>query len=110
MPKILRASALTEAERQELQRRLTSTGVSVLEYKWAPIIWLSAVEGLRAADIAPRLHLSVERTRLRIREWNRRRLEALHQGRSPGRPRKGTKALGEQIGQAAAQAHPRDYG
>lgn len=110
MPKQLYAAAPTPDEKERIERRLKSTGVSVLEYKWAQIILLSAVEKLRVKVIAQRVHLSVGRTRLRIREWNRRRLAALKQGRSPGRPRKATKKLGEQVAQAAAQAHPRDYG
>ncbi len=110
MPKLLRAMAPTLAEKQELERRLKSTGISVLEFKWAQIIWLSAIEGLRVKKIAQRVHLSERRTRLRIREWNQHRFDALRQNRSPGRPRKATKKLGEQIVRAAAQAHPRDYG
>jgi regulator of protease activity HflC (stomatin/prohibitin superfamily) len=109
MPRQLYAVALTPDEKETIERRLNSTGVSVLEYKWAQIILLSAVERLPVTVIASRVHLSVERTRLRIREWNRRRLAALKQRRSPGRPRKATKQLGEQVAQAAAEAHPRDH-
>ena len=110
MPKQLYAVAPTLDEKEKIEQRLRSTGVSALEYKWAQIILLSAIERLPVKVIAPRVHLSVERTRLRIRAWNRRRLAALKQRRSPGRPRKATKQLGEQVAQAAAQAHPRDYG
>ncbi len=110
MPKLLYAEVPTPDEKEQIEQRLRSTGVSVLEYKWAQIIWLSAIERLSVKAIAQRVHLSVGRTRLRIREWNRRRLAALQQGRSPGRPRKATQALGEQIAQAASQAHPRDHG
>jgi transposase len=110
MPKLLYALAPTPDEREKIEQRLRSTGVSALEYKWAQIILLSAVEGLRAKEIAQRVCLSEGRTRLRIREWNRKRLAALKQKRSSGRPRKATKKLGEQVAQAAAQAHPRDYG
>ena len=110
MPRQLYAVAPTPEEKEKIERRLKSTGISVLEYKWAQIILLSAVERLRVKEIVPRVHLSVGRTRLRIREWNRRGLTALKQGRSSGRPRKATKKLGEQVAQAAAQAHPRDHG
>ena len=110
MPRQLYAAAPTPDEKEEIERRLSSTGVSVLEYKWAQIILLSAIERLPVTAIAPRVHLSAERTRLRIREWNRRRLAALKQRRSPGRPPKATKKLGEQLSQAAAEAHPRDHG
>ena len=110
MPRQLYAVAPSPDEKDEIERRLSSTGVSVLEYKWAQIIVLSAVERLPVTAIAPRVQLSVERTRLRVREWNRRRLAALKQRRSPGRPRKATKELGEQVAQAAAEAHPRDHG
>jgi hypothetical protein len=110
MPKLLYALAPTPDEKEKIERRLRSTGVSVLEYKWAQTILMSAVERRRVNEIAQRVHLSEGRTRLRIREWNRRRLAALKQRRSPGRPRKATKKLGEQVAQAAAQAHPRDHG
>lgn len=110
MPKILRAEPPTKDERDELERMLRSTGVSALEYKWANTIWLSAMEGMRVREIAQRVHLSEGRTRLRIRAWNRQRLAAMVQGRSPGRPRKASQRLGEQVVQAAAQAHPHDYG
>jgi transposase len=110
MPKVLYALAPTPDEKEKIEQRLKSTGVRVLEYKWAQIILLSAVEKLSVKEIAQRVYLSEGRTRLRIREWNRQRMAALKQGRSPGRPRKATKKLGEQVAQAAAQAHPRDLG
>ena len=110
MPKRLYAVVPTPEEKEQLAQRLRRTGGSVLEYKWTHIICLSALERLPVKAIAQRVHLSAGRTRLRIREWNRRRMPALQQRRSPGRTRKATKELGAEVAQAAAQAHPGDYG
>ena len=110
MPKQLLANPLTAEEQVEIKRRLVGTGVSVLEYKWARVIWHSAIDGLTPEEISDLVHLSVDRTRLRIRAWNRQRMEALNQRRSPGRPRKATRELGQALADEAAKAHPRDYG
>ena len=110
MPKLLYALVPSGEEKEQLAQLLKSTGVSVLEYKWTQIVWLSAIERLPVKAIAQRVHMSAGRTRLRIREWNRRRMQALQQRRSPGRTRKATEELGAEVAQAAAQAHPCDYG
>lgn len=110
MPKRLLASQPSQEERVELKRRLVATGMTVLEYKWARVVWHSAIDGLNAEEISSKVHLSVGRTRMRIRAWNRSRMAALNQGRSPGRPRKATRELGQALADEAAKAHPRDYG
>lgn len=110
MPKRLCADVPSEDEQVELKRRLASTGVTVLEYKWALVIWQSAMDGLSVKEISDRVHLSEGRTRRRIRAWNRDRMAALNQRKPPGRPRKATRELGQALADEAAKAHPRDYG
>lgn len=73
------------------------TATDIYQYKWAKAIFLSADEGLSPPQIAQRVDLSGKKVRERIKAWNGRGLDALQRRKSPGRPRKWGKELGQRI-------------
>ena len=75
---------LSKTERKELQKLLKSTNTRL--YKRARVIWLSAFQHLKAAEIAKIVDLHLNKVRKYICRFNERGINGLYQKPSPGRP------------------------
>jgi len=76
---------LSKAEKAELERLLKSTNTRL--YKRARVVWLSAVQRLKATEIAKIVDLHLINVRIWIKRFNRQGIPSLKPRFSPGRPK-----------------------
>ncbi|MDI6606367.1 MAG: helix-turn-helix domain-containing protein [Candidatus Omnitrophota bacterium] len=75
---------LSKIEKEELQKLLKSTDTRL--YKRARVIWLSALQRLKATEITKIVDLHLNKVRKYICRFNERGISGLYQKPSPGRP------------------------
>lgn len=76
---------LSKTEKTELEKLLKSPNTRL--YKRARVIWLSAIQHLKAPQIAKIVDLHLINVRLWIKRFNRQGIDSLKPKFSPGRPK-----------------------